>query len=202
MKCPDCSQVSITFEPILHFNVDLPRPPTTSKITWIDTRHGHAAASKNDEVVGPLSVVAAGKTAGAVAAYLSKAFRTPTENIVIAEIWQGKIFQDRVLDADDDGLDKETDTFVAYAVKAAADDSGSTGSGGRYSSSLYSSPSSDSEVVSVFIKQVRKDDDWASRRGAFSRDDFYGTPLILREEKEGLTVRKLYRRINGILRTM
>ena len=149
---------------------------------------------------GPLSVVAAGKTAGAVAAYLSKAFRTPTENIVIAEIWQGKIFQDRVLDADDDGLDKETDTFVAYAVKAAADDTSSTG--GRYSSSLYSSPSSDSEVVSVFINQVRKDDDWTSRRGAFSRGDFYGTPLILREEKEGLTVRKLYRRINGILRTM
>ena len=127
------------------------------------------------------------------------AFRTPTENIVIAEIWQGKIFEFSMLMMT--ASTRNLDTFVAYAVKAAADDS-DTGSGGRYSSSLYSSPSSDSEVVSVFIKQVRKDDDWTSRRGAFSRDDFYGTPLILREEKEGLSVRKLNRRVNGILRTM
>lgn len=150
-------------------------------------------------MIGPLSVVAAGNTAGAVAAYLSKAFRTPTENIVIAEIWQGKVF--RVLDADEGGLDKESDTFVAYAVKAAADETSDTGSG---YSSLYSRPSTkDSEVVSVHIKQIRKDDDWASRSSSsYVRDDCYATPLILREEKEGLSVRKLNRRVNGILRTM
>ena len=43
-----------------------------------------------------------------------------------------------------------------------------------------------------FRRNFGQDDDWTSSR-RFPRDDFYGTPLILREEKEGLTVRKLYR---------
>ncbi len=179
VKCPDCSRVSITFDPYMIMSIPLPVTEKTLTITML-FHDGKRPAQK---------VNVKGNRAGAVREFLGKTFEISVDRIVICEVFNNKVWNIVGQDNDDDSL-VTTDVWMAYEVATDLPKVENR---------------NDSTVATIKIAQKlrsKRKAIYTSSYSSSSSGGHIGSPLILRDFKDVLTVSKVTEHVKNYLSTI